>query len=213
MYAASGWHADDSARVEHRYSLRRISALKPSHIACEAVMAALLRIDSTKRWQNLLFEDPLPGIHHSGSHTYPPDGAALLLFSAVRPPKNQSRSLRRSFCPDCSVMRCSWESIPAIRWHIRLALCLRISPRSFCTLLAGATYVHAPREIQRNPRILGQTRSGFWESPIGCADLLLKRSTRIDGRDQAVVSQSGRTATARSVGPIPSACAVHEHST
>lgn len=159
------------------YSLRRISALKPSHIACEAVMAALLRSRLDKALaQNLLFEDPLPGIHHSGSHTYPPDDAALLLFSAVRPPKKpvkvSAEVLLSGLLRDALLLGIHPGDTVAYPFGSLLA---NQPTLLLCTLLAGATYVHAPpEEIQRNPRILGQTPIRVLGITDRLRDLLLK---------------------------------------
>lgn len=159
------------------FSLRRIDALKPAHIACEPVMAALLRSRLDKALaQNLLLEEPLAGIHHSGSCTYPPDEAALLLCSAVRPlakpVKVTAEQLLSGLLRDALLLGIRAGDTIAYPF---CSLLQHQPTLLLCTLLAGATYVCAPaEEILRNPRILGQTPIRILGVTDRLRDLLLK---------------------------------------
>ncbi len=142
------------------FTLPRIATLKPDHIACEPVQTALLRSRLDKELaKNLLIEEPLSGLHHSGSHTYPPSDPALLLYSAVRPLGKpvavSAETLLGGLLRDALILGIR----PADTLAYPFCSLLQYQPTLLLTtLLAGATYVHIPPdELVRNPRVLGQT--------------------------------------------------------
>jgi len=160
------------------FSLSRLPAVKPDHIFCEPVMVPLLRSKLDKALAvKLLIEEPLAGIHHSGSHTYPPDDPALLLFTAVRelegkPAEVSAHHLLLGTLRDGLILGLRAGDHVAYP----LADLLQHQPALIlCVLLAGATWVHIPsEELLRNPRLLGQVPLRVLGVTDTVRDLLLK---------------------------------------
>lgn len=163
------------------FALTRLQLLQPDHIVCEPVMLPLLRSRLDKALAaKLLCEEPIAGIHHSGSHTYPPEDPALLVYSSVR-----------EFAGKPIPVMAQTALVGALRDGLILALrpgdhvaypmvdLLQHQPTLILsTLMAGGTWVHIPSdELHKNPRLLGQNPLRILGIVDTVRDLLLKTPT------------------------------------
>ncbi|MBL9042214.1 MAG: AMP-binding protein [Myxococcales bacterium] len=160
------------------FALHRLPALSPDHIVCEPLMLALLRSRLDKALAaKLLCEEPLPGTHHSGSHTYPPDSPALLLYTPVRDPLDKPTPVPARLALVGALRDGLLLSLrPGDHIAYPLADFLQHQPMLILTtLLAGATWVHIPQEeLLRNPRLLGNVPLRVLGVIDAVRDLLLK---------------------------------------
>ena len=160
------------------YALRRMAALQPDHIICESVMLPLLRTRLPKELvAKLLWEEPVAGTNHSGSHTYPPDDPLLLSYSAVReqttkPVAVSAKTVHLGALRDGLLFTLR----PGDHIAYPFADLLTHQPiLLLCTLLAGATWVHIPpEELRKNPRTLGQVPLRVLGITESLRDLLLR---------------------------------------